>query len=120
MTYGGALEDLVAVLGGSPAIHEQLQRWCSMCFYPASFGCCVPQDGGVIGCGLRLCDRCEIDLRGKYQGCSSEMASALDEQPKIEKDDGELLERVRADVGMLPKTGLLMRNFFETASLMEQ
>jgi hypothetical protein len=120
MTFEDTLEDLLAAPGGSPEMHNQLQRWCSMCFLPASFGCCAYLGGEVIGCGLRLCDRCEIDLREKFGGCSLTMAEALCEQPMIKKTDQEWKGRVRADVGLLSGTGLLMKLFLGQCDSVEE
>ncbi|KAH7090744.1 hypothetical protein FB567DRAFT_590124 [Paraphoma chrysanthemicola] len=116
-------DDLIAELlcaePGSHFLHSQLQRWCSMCFSPATFICCTPQpslisDGEeeveLEGCGLRLCVTCEVMLRELFNGDSSEMAAMMDLEPKAKAGEEDVVGRqVRADVGFLSREGLLMK-----------
>jgi hypothetical protein len=115
-TYENALKDLLGASGTSSETLDQLQRWCSMCSSPASFGCCtLNEDDEVIGCGLRLCESCAFVLHEQFQGSSSAMAEAFDQEPKLRKNDGgEDGLRVRADVGLLSENGLLMKKFLSS------
>jgi hypothetical protein len=100
----------------------QLQRWCSMCFMPARWGCGTVQpaitlDGSDIettGCGLRLCDKCVGDLRDVHGGKVEDLAAEMDlVRPKVSEEDeqtGNLEGKARADVGFLRVGGLMMRN----------
>lgn len=116
--FESVADALLTAEPGSAQIQCELQRWCSMCFSPASWGCSTVQDsldeaeGERVGCGLRLCDKCLPTVRDHYSWNLSEMAVAMDGQPKI-KDEGEasgLVEGVpRADVGFLDRKGLLMK-----------
>jgi hypothetical protein len=100
-------------------MHHELQRWCSMCFSPATFICCARQfslfssadeEVEIEGCGLRLCASCEVILRELFAGDSSAMAAAMDMEPKAEVGQEEVVGRqVRADVGFLSREGLLMK-----------
>ncbi|KAI4933424.1 uncharacterized protein J4E92_003090 [Alternaria infectoria] len=96
---------------------QQLQRWCSMCFTPASFTCRTHQtslfDQEIEGCGLKLCIGCQVRLTQKFNNDSSLMAETLDLEPKASADedmDPENSMVVRADVGFLCQEGLLMRS----------
>ncbi|KAF1836845.1 hypothetical protein BDW02DRAFT_613998 [Decorospora gaudefroyi] len=111
----------------SPAdVQAQLQRWCSMCFSPATFICCESQislfsaddeDTIITGCGLRLCSRCEFKLREVFDGDTSVMAATLDREPKAKKEDEDMDGQiVRADVGFLSAEGLLMKNLENQAN----
>ncbi|KAF1929151.1 uncharacterized protein M421DRAFT_100320 [Didymella exigua CBS 183.55] len=105
---------------GGADVQYQLQRWCSLCFSPASYGCCKVQlditgqeEMEVTGCHLRLCFACEHSLREDYGGDFDQMVTQMDSKPKISEAD-EILEREirgkpRADVGFLQVNGLLMR-----------
>ena len=108
-----------AEIGGAD-VQYQLQRWCSICFSPALYGCCTVQPNVVgqevaeiTGCHLRLCFACEMTLRERHEGDLDQMVTEMDSKPKIVEAD-ELLEREikgrpRADVGFLRQDGLLMR-----------
>ncbi|KAI4646303.1 uncharacterized protein J4E78_009225 [Alternaria triticimaculans] len=96
---------------------QQLQRWCSMCFTPATFTCSTRQtslfDQEIEGCGLKLCIGCQVRLTQKFDNDSSLMAETLDLEPKASADedmDPENSMVVRADVGFLCQEGLLMRS----------
>jgi hypothetical protein len=112
-------DELIAADPGSADIRHQLQRWCSTCFTPASWGCATLQPSLIgeegdetVGCGLRLCDKCMETLRDKYLWDLEEMADAMVRMPKTSEDDGEagaLQGKPRADVGFLRQNGLLMR-----------
>ncbi|KAH9875413.1 hypothetical protein J1614_004905 [Plenodomus biglobosus] len=110
-------DDLISAEPGSEEMLYQLQRWCSMCFAAAKFGCatvqpsvCGEEEENVVGCGLRLCDRCAARLKDEFEGDVSLMASDMDMLPKISVADegGNLEGRTRADVGLLKRDGLLM------------
>jgi hypothetical protein len=104
---------------GSDEMRYQLQRWCSMCAYAASWGCTSmqpPVEGEdeleVAGCGLRLCDKCAEALRVDYDGDLEEMANEMASRPKVSEEEAqsEAFERKpRADVGFLRQDDLLMR-----------
>jgi hypothetical protein len=110
---------LISTEPGSEDIHYQLQRWCSMCFIPASWGCATNQPSltgeegdQTVGCGLRLCDKCLETLRDQYLWDLEKMADAMARRPKISEDDGAagaLQGKPRVDVGFLRQHGLLMR-----------
>ncbi|KAE8853720.1 hypothetical protein HRS9122_00712 [Pyrenophora teres f. teres] len=101
-------------------IKKQLKRWCSMCFSPAAFACCTRQvslfssngaEEEIDGCGLKLCARCEEQLREVFSGDSSAMAATLDHEPKAKESDDEMQGLViRADVGFLSMEGLLIKH----------
>lgn len=113
-----------AEIGGAD-VQYQLQRWCSVCFSPALYGCCTVQhdvvgqeETEITGCHLRLCFACEMMLRERHGGDLDQMVTDMDSKPKIVEAD-ELLEREikgrpRADVGFLRLDGLLMRAIMVT------
>jgi hypothetical protein len=112
-------DELMGTEADSPEMHYQLQRWCSLCFLPAWFGCSsvAPSLANgvseVAGCGLRLCKPCEQTLRMDYDGDFARMVAAMDANPKISEADGltqDIEGRVRADVGFLREDSLLVRN----------
>ncbi|KAI4666315.1 uncharacterized protein J4E79_002352 [Alternaria viburni] len=109
--------DLLDSAETSTGVQQQLQRWCSMCFTPATFTCRTHQislfDQEIEGCGLRLCIGCQVRLTQKFNNDSSIMAETLDLEPKASADedmDPENSMVVRADVGFLCQEGLLMRS----------
>ncbi|KAF1977684.1 hypothetical protein BU23DRAFT_271413 [Bimuria novae-zelandiae CBS 107.79] len=120
-------EDLLCTIGGTPEVQEQLKRWCSMCFTPATHKCCTHQAHisaseddenplSIDGCGLRLCRGCNQRLDQLYGGDLNIMIAAFDNMPKAREPaensdaagEGEQ-GTVRADVGLLKADGLLMR-----------
>tara|TARA_R110002003_G_scaffold191_14_gene14804 strand:- start:370 stop:1917 length:1548 start_codon:yes stop_codon:yes gene_type:complete len=117
--FDDVFADLLIAEEGSALMHHELQRWCSMCFSPATFICCARQfslfasadeEVEIEGCGLRLCASCEVILRELFAGDSSAMAAAMDMEPKAEVGQEEVVGRqVRADVGFLSREGLLMK-----------
>ncbi|KAL5116239.1 hypothetical protein ACEQ8H_005904 [Pleosporales sp. CAS-2024a] len=114
-------EDLVSEQCGSGDVRYQLQRWCSLCFSVAKWGCATRQlalTGGAdddeerVGCGLRLCGKCLETLRDNYGWSLDDMATAMAMLPKATENDGrdDALEgKPRADVEYLSTEGLLMR-----------
>lgn len=125
LNHDAAANDLLSAEGGSRFRHQQLQRWCSLCFSLARHQCYTTQesvmgmdDGDadlMEGCGLRLCDRCAQELDQKYQNRFNSMVNALDGKPRPkyeQSDDGEEIEEqgfVRADLGLLKEDGLLAK-----------
>ncbi|KAI4944799.1 hypothetical protein J4E91_008486 [Alternaria rosae] len=114
--------DLLESAETSAGVQQQLQRWCSMCFTPATFACRTHQislfDQEIEGCGLRLCIGCQIRLTQQFNNDSSLMAETLDREPKASADediDPENNMVVRADVGLLCQQGLLMRSLAHEA-----
>lgn len=118
--FDTAADDLVmAAESGSKTIQYQLQRWCSMCFSVAVFGCacvqpsvCGEEEVQVPGCGLRLCYQCEVAFRERYGDDLDQMVKYMDSQSKVgELDDqsADLEGKVRADIGFLSQDGLLLR-----------
>ncbi|PZC91253.1 C6 zinc finger domain protein [Pyrenophora tritici-repentis] len=115
-----ALYDLFEFADEPYEIKKQLQQWCSMCFSPAAFACRTrqaaflsPDDTRELidGCGLKLCTRCEEQLREVFGGDSSVMAATLDLEPKAKELDNDVQGLViRADVGFLSSEGILMKN----------
>jgi hypothetical protein len=125
MTYESLENDVLtdALLSaeiGSLEMQYQLQRWCSLCFSPAVFGCNVVQPGllgdeesEVTGCGLRLCHDCEMALQKDFNGDFDRIVEFLDKQPKVSEADemsGDVEGRPRADVGFLKQDSLLVRS----------
>ena len=119
-------EELTKAEAGGADMQYQLQRWCSLCFSPASFGCNTVQpdllgevETEITGCHLRLCVVCERALRADYGGNFDQMVTDLDSKPKISEADevlGNQIEgRPRADVGLLMQNGLL----YSTVTAME-
>lgn len=118
-----AVDELMLAEPGSSEMQFQLQRWCSMCFSLATFGCatlqpslCGEDETEIVGCGLRLCRQCEVTLKEGFDGDVDLMASAMEQLPKMNEADaqrGVLYARTRADVGFLRKDGLLMRHINE-------
>ena len=116
--HNALTEELTEAEVGGADMQYQLQRWCSMCFSPAIFGCNtvqpdVMEEIEVTGCHLRLCITCERALRGDYGGDLDRMAADLDSKPKISEADEVLGNRIegrpRADVGFLMQDGLLIK-----------
>lgn len=109
--------EYLMLAAGTSEYREALQRWCSFCFSVATFACYCRQtslstDTELAGCGLKLCDRCELALRDEYVGNLSYMAFEMDKMPKISDvdDQEEYWEgRIRADVGLLSDDGFLNR-----------
>lgn len=122
LDFDSVTNDLLSTEPGSIMMQFELLRWCSLCFSVAKFGCSTVQpslygedgehDTDVVGCGLRLCGRCESRLKEEFEGDVSAMAEKMDMLSKISMDaDGEHLEgRVRADVGFLKQDSLLVNN----------
>lgn len=112
-------DELISADALSGDVRYQLQRWCSMCFSVATWGCATVQasltgeDGeNTVGCGLRLCDKCMETLRDEYLWDLEEMAGAMVRMPKTSEDDaaaGALQGKPRVDVDFLRTGGLLMR-----------
>jgi hypothetical protein len=113
-------DELISAEPGSTDARYQLQRWCSMCFSPASYGCATVQpalvgedDEQLPGCGLRLCQRCFETLRDEFQGNVEDMVGEMVKQPKVSEEDdeagGRLEGKPRADVDFLWMGGLMMR-----------
>jgi hypothetical protein len=112
-------EELMSAEPGSAEVRWQLQRWCSMCFSVATYGCATTQralvgedDEELPGCGLRLCESCFETLQGVFGGNVEDMVVEMEKQPKVSEED-ELTEALeakpRADVGFLRHDGLLLR-----------
>ncbi|KAH7392476.1 hypothetical protein BKA66DRAFT_457565 [Pyrenochaeta sp. MPI-SDFR-AT-0127] len=116
--FDALADELISADPGSSEMNYQLQRWCSMCFSIAAFGCvciqpglCGEEEMEIVGCGLRLCTRCEIALKQEFGDDIDLMAGEMEKSPKINmKDDqvGQLEGKVRADVSFLRTKGLLM------------
>lgn len=116
--FNTVTDDLISAEPGSDDMVYQLKRWCSMCFSVAKFGCarvqpsvCGEEEETVVGCGLRLCDRCAVRLKDEFEGNIELLAEHMDPSPKISIEDEEsddLEGMARADVGFLKKDGLLM------------
>ncbi|KAF2847182.1 hypothetical protein T440DRAFT_457015 [Plenodomus tracheiphilus IPT5] len=116
--FDAVTDDLISAEPGSPEMQYQLTRWCSMCFSVAVFGCARIQlslsgeeEEQVVGCGLRLCERCAIRLKDGFKSKLDTMACHMEVLPKVSiRDEGNdnLEGRARADVGFLRKDGLLM------------
>ena len=114
-------DELAGAETGGADVQYQLQRWCSVCFSPAFYGCCTVQqdvtgqeeEAEVTGCHLRLCIACDQSLQEAYGGNFDQMVSDMDSKPKIVEADEplgrEIKGRPRADVGFLRQDGLLMR-----------
>ncbi|KAF3052730.1 hypothetical protein E8E11_010198 [Didymella keratinophila] len=118
--HNALADELAGAEIGGADVQYQLQRWCSVCFSPAFYGCCTVQsdvtgqeEAEVTGCHLRLCLACEQSLRGAYEGNFDQMVFDMDSKPKIVEADEllgrEIKGRPRADVGFLKQDGLLMR-----------
>ena len=123
--FDSATDELLGAEPRSAEFHEQMLRWCSMCFSLATYACCAPQpslfsqeepgedDGGdrnmVEGCGLRLCGRCEKEFREVHRGDLNSMATSYELKPKAKENDEDAERIARADVGLLMNEGLLMR-----------
>jgi len=117
-------EDLLGMESGDlEKVRLQLQYFCSLCFSLTEYRCCAMvqdlagADGDeelVEGCGLTLCEGCARRLEAEFNfNLSGEggMAEELDKQPKFKKrKNAEMLGVVRADVGLLAESGLLMKN----------
>ncbi|KAF2016906.1 hypothetical protein BU24DRAFT_140503 [Aaosphaeria arxii CBS 175.79] len=124
LDFEAAADDLAESEPGPDRSH-QLQRWCSLCFTPASFRCGVQQpnlfdsfaDTGeetiIDGCGFRLCTKCEGRLRCDFQGDYEALIATMDKDPKFRDEEEENEDATatvtRADVGLLLKQGILMR-----------
>jgi hypothetical protein len=116
--YFAVAGELLDAEPGSAELRYQLQRWCSMCFSVATWGCSTAQpsllsddDAEIVGCGLRFCDKCYETLRDVYFGDLENFADAMAKMPKTSEDDeqtGELEGKPRADVDLLRQNGLLM------------
>jgi hypothetical protein len=121
ITGDEAVQKLFEAEEQSDEFLRRLRDWCSFCFRVATHKCSAPQpslaaaegdeQNMLPGCGLRLCDTCEVRLRKEFQISSTAMAAALDAYPKHKVEDGDLPEgRTRADVEFLREDGLLMKN----------
>jgi hypothetical protein len=64
----------------------------------------------IDGCGLKLCAECKVKLKEVFDGDSSVMAATLDFESKAKAEEMEMGSVVRADVGLLGRQGLLMKN----------
>jgi hypothetical protein len=118
--FEAVADELMAAETGSAEIKYQLQRWCSMCFSVATWGCATNQpslvgddDAEIVGCGLRLCDKCAETLRVDHGWNFEALAAEMDWRPKTSEEDertSNLEGKARADVGFLRLEGLLMKN----------
>ncbi|UPX15847.1 uncharacterized protein EKO05_0006283 [Ascochyta rabiei] len=119
MDYDTLTDELAGAEPGGADMQYQLQRWCSMCFSPASWGCKTVQttlhgakEVDIEGCHLRLCVACQEALRVEFEDDFDRMATEMDERPKISEADEilrvEIKGRPRADVGFLTQGGLLL------------
>ncbi|KAF1938120.1 hypothetical protein EJ02DRAFT_32670 [Clathrospora elynae] len=127
--FEDAFANLLEVAERPIEVHLQLQRWCSMCFSPATFVCCTRQpsllssddeEEKIDGCGIRLCGPCECQLREKFEGDACVMAATLDQVGKAKEGDEEVEGQcIRADVGFLGRDGLLMRSLQHEAEQAE-
>lgn len=117
--YDALADELAEAETGGADIQYQLQRWCSVCFSPALYGCCTVQpditgheEADVTGCHLRLCVTCEQSLREDYGGNFDQMVTDTDNRPKISEADEilgkEIKGKPRADVGLLKRDGLIV------------
>lgn len=127
MDFESVTNDLLSTEAG-PGMESELRRWCSLCFSVAKFGCASAQPAlsseegereiNITGCGLRLCERCEDRLKQAFAGNMDLMVDAMDQESKIGiRTRNEDVEGIaRADVGLLRKGGLLVRNVIELES----
>ncbi|CAK47653.1 hypothetical protein M747DRAFT_301341 [Aspergillus niger ATCC 13496] len=104
------------------SISTSSSPWCSLCPHPAFYGCgrlqsrdvfleevTEPQAMGV-GCGLLLCERCEVLLR-IYKGKVEDVVRRNEEDAIKNNGGGDGTGGSRADVGFLLKGGWLWRVF---------
>lgn len=121
ITEDEAVQKLFQADEQSDEFLRRLRDWCSFCYRIATHKCHASQpslaaeeddeQNMLPGCGLRLCDICEVRLRNEFRNSSTTMAAALDADPKHKEEDGELPEgHTRADVEFLREDGLLMKN----------
>ncbi|KAJ4353121.1 hypothetical protein N0V95_003655 [Ascochyta clinopodiicola] len=119
MDHGTLTNELAEAEPGGADMKYQLQRWCTMCFSPASWACDTLQvslqgaeEVEIEGCNLRLCVTCEKTLQQDFKDDLDRMATEMDKQRKISEADevrGVRIEgRPRADVGFLMQVGLLL------------
>ena len=95
--FDAAFDSLTPGLEGPIMINS----WCSLCPSPAFFGCgaiqpvniyqeCVePSSPDAVGCGLLLCERCQVGMRE----CGGELAKVVARNQQEDQDYGS-----RADV----------------------
>ncbi|KAH7399122.1 hypothetical protein DE146DRAFT_523798 [Phaeosphaeria sp. MPI-PUGE-AT-0046c] len=111
--------EIMSAVPGSEDFRFQQQRWCTLCFTPATVGCGTRQpsirggdDDEVTGCGTRLCKRCFQALQCKFSGNFELLAKAMADLPKTSEENdatNELQGKPRADVDFIRHEGLLMR-----------
>jgi len=122
-------DELISTEPASLDMRAQLQRWCSLCYSPAAYGCSTTQpsvanDEELVGCGLRLCHKCASKLRDEHIWNLPEMAKQMDViGEKVSEEDaaaGNMDGKVRADAGFLRNDGLLMRCMVGDEAEMEE
>jgi hypothetical protein len=86
-------------------------KWCSICPQLARFTCCTEQAQGEegCGCGLLLCEECEVLLKRCVKGGAKGRGAVLDAMIRTIKSNGWMYNMgVRADAEFLTGTGELM------------
>jgi hypothetical protein len=98
-------------------------KWCSICPQLARFTCCaiqtqtqeegiggrLVQDGDGGGCGLLLCEECEVLLRRCVKGGAKGSEAVIDAMVRTIKSNGWMYSMgVRADAEFLTGSGELM------------
>ncbi|KAI4184815.1 MAG: hypothetical protein LQ348_004491 [Seirophora lacunosa] len=86
-------------------------EWCCICPRPAVYGCGRPMEGfddeeAVIGCGLRLCEKCAEAMTSEFEG-DLETLVAMKMSEAEGREDHESM--VRADADLLTTNGELLR-----------
>lgn len=86
-------------------------EWCCICPRPAVYGCGRPTEGfddeeAVIGCGLRLCEKCAETITSECEG-DLETLVAMKMSEAEGREDHESI--VRADADLLTRNGELLR-----------
>jgi len=101
--------DKILIASSEEEIKDVHGRCCSVCPRLAHWTCTAetPEEGtsvGAKGCGLRLCDFCNVVLTEVYQGNLDEMLLSMDDS-----DESLYPLGLRADAEFLKTDGLMIK-----------
>lgn len=97
-----------------PAIHQEMQTWCTICPRPATHQCCTTTAAtahypahtrGMPGCGLRVCDSC----RSLLQRTAGGSLNAVFKNASALTRGAGYAHGHRADLSFLTGDGLLVK-----------
>jgi hypothetical protein len=71
---------------------QDLEKYCHVCLRLASYSCCTAEsEDEDLGCGLQLCDTCQVKMVGEHDGNLSGLIAEMVDQDQDCRADVELL-----------------------------